>query len=50
MFNSIDDLHKASMEAAKQRLKEGKKAEIKASLQRAGILTSNGKLKKITVG
>jgi|TARA_Y100000296_G_C5143842_1_gene242560 hypothetical protein len=50
MYNSVDSLHKASMKVAKQRLKEGKTAEIKASLQRAGILTPSGKLKKIKVG
>lgn len=50
MYSSVNSLHKASMRAAKQRLKDGKTADIKASLQRAGILNSSGKLKKIKVG
>lgn len=50
MHNSIDSLHKASLKLAQKRLKDGNIIEIKASLQRAGILNSSGKLKKIKIG
>lgn len=44
-----DCLFSASLESARQAVRDGDTAKVKANLQRSGILTASGKLKDLSI-